>query len=303
MAGEELRATLHGRDAALGVVRASDIARLITGLEAAVAAAAYAAVGKARRYSTGRHRAAIEAASRLRFQTVEGDGSVVAVLRLPQLAEITPDTFDVEVDDLAGAAFDRLIASFTQPEDLVDTGIARALADLGHELGIGERHDELVLTSARTTKVGRLDASARERMRHLADGPLGQQADVLVGTLREADFDRRTARLLTATGETVTVDFPPELDDEIQEALRTQASFEGVVTFDPTTSTVKRVDLRHISTPEPLPFDTSAFWMQTSVSELAEAQGVQPVTFEAPFAEWTEQERADLAGALADLDA
>jgi hypothetical protein len=272
MAGEELRATLHGRDAALGVVRASDIARLITGLEAAVAAAAYAAVGKARRYSTGRHRAAIEAASRLRFQTVEA-GSVVAVLRLPQLAEITPDTFDVEVDDLAGAAFDRLIASFSQPADLVDTGIARALADLGHELGIGERHDELVLTSARTTKVGRLDASARERMRHLADGPLGQQSDVLVGTLREADFDRRTARLLTATGETVTVDFPAGLDDEIQEALRTQASFEGVVTFDPSTSTVKRVDLRRISTAEPLPFDTSAFEPQALSIKARPRQG------------------------------
>ena len=43
------------------------------------AAAAYAAVGRARKGSTGRHRAAIEAASRLRFQTVEA-GSVVEVL-------------------------------------------------------------------------------------------------------------------------------------------------------------------------------------------------------------------------------
>jgi hypothetical protein len=98
MAGDDFRATLHGPDASLGVVRARDVARLITGLESAVAAAAYATLGKPRRGSTGRHRAAIEAASRLRFQNVES-GSVVAVLRLPQLAEVDDGTFDVGIDD------------------------------------------------------------------------------------------------------------------------------------------------------------------------------------------------------------
>jgi hypothetical protein len=268
MAGEEFRATLRGSDASLGVVRASDIA----GLESAVAAAAYATLGKPRRGSTGRHRAAIEAASRLVFQDVE-PGSVVAVLRLPQLAEVTDATFDVEVDDLAGAAFDRLVASFTQPDDQVDAGIAKALADLGQELGIGDRHDELLLTSARTAAAGHLDASTKERMRRLADAPLGQQPDVVVGTLREADFDRRTARLHATTGETVAVEFPAELDNEIQEALRAQAAFEGIITFDPSTSTVKRVELRRISVPEPLPFDTSAFWVTAPIADLALAQG------------------------------
>ena len=64
MAGEEFRAKLQGNDATLGVVRARDVARLILGLESAVAAAAYATLGKPRKGSTGRHRAAIEAASR-----------------------------------------------------------------------------------------------------------------------------------------------------------------------------------------------------------------------------------------------
>jgi hypothetical protein len=302
MAGEEFRATLRGSEAALGVMRASDIARLIMGLESAVAAAAYAALGKPRRGSTGRHRAAVEAASRLHFQNVE-PGSVVAVLRLPRLAEVTDDTFDVEVDDLAGAALDRLVASFARPDDQVDTGIAKALADLGQELGIGERHHELLLTSPRSSVVGHLDASARERMRRLADAPLGRQPDVILGTLHEADFDRRTARLHAATGETVTVEFPAELDDEIQEALRAPAAFEGIISFDPATSIVRRVEVRRISTPEPLPFDTSAFWETTSVEDLAHDQGIEPATFEAPLARWSEQEVAEIASALADLDA
>jgi hypothetical protein len=284
------------------VVRASDVARLIIGLESAVAAAAYAALGTPRRGSTGRHRAAIEAASRLRFQSVE-PGSVVAVLRLPRLAEVTDDTFDVEVDDLAGAALDRLVASFAQPDDQVDTGIAKALADLGYELGIGERHDELLLSSDRYAAQGHLDASARERMRRLADAPLGRQPDVILGTLHEADFDRRTARLHAATGETVTVEFTADLDDQIQEALRAPAAFEGIVSFDPTTSLARRVEVRRISTPEPLPFDSSAFWVTTSVEDLAQEQGIEPATFDAPLGQWTEQEVADIASALADLDA
>jgi hypothetical protein len=302
MAGEVFRATLRGSEATLGVVRASDVARLIIGLESAVAAAAYAALGKPRRGSTGRHRAAIEAASRLHFQNVE-PGSVVAVLRLPQLAPVTDDTFAVEVDDLAGAAFDRLVASFTMPDDQVDAGIAKALADLGQDLGIGERHDELLLASPRSPVVGHLDASAKERMRRLADAPLGRQPDVIVGTLYEADFDRRTAHLHAATGETVTVEFPAELDDQIQDALRAQATFEGIISFDPATSIVRSVDLRRISTPEPLPFDTSAFWVTTAVDDLALQQGVETAMFEAPMAQWTEQEVADIASALADLDA
>jgi hypothetical protein len=255
MAGEEFRATLRGSTATLGEVRASDVARLITGLESAVAAAAYATLGKPRRAATGRHRAAVEAASRLRFQNVESDG-VVVVLRLPRLAPVTDATFDIEVDDLAGAAFDRLVASFSQPDDQVDTGIARALADLGQELGIGERHEELLLTSGRTAAAGRLDEGAKQRMRQLADAPLEHQPDALVGTLREADFDRGTARLHTATGETVTVDFAAELADDIQEALRGQAVFDGIIVFDPSTAIVKRVELRRISNPRQLPFDT-----------------------------------------------
>ena len=82
--------------------------------------------------------------------------------------------------------------------------------------------------------------------------------DLRAGEMLDASFDRRTARLHTVTGEAVIVDFPAELADEIQDALREPAAFEGVITFDPATTTVKRVELRRISIPETLPFDSSA---------------------------------------------
>lgn len=301
MAGEELRATLRGKTTALGTIRARDIARLIEGLEAALAAAAYATLRSPRRAATGRHTAAVEAASRLHFTDVR-PGSVVAVLSLPTLAEETPETLELGVDDLAGAAFDRLVAACYDPDDEVDRGIARALATLAEGLGIGDRHEELLVTSTRSDRDVRLDASVRTRMRRLADSPASRQPDVVIGSLREADFDRRTARLLTATGEAVLVDFSPDLDDQIQDALRSQAHFEGLVTFDAVTSTARRVEVRRISTPEALPFDTSAFWHPASVAELAQAQGVAPAALDGPLIEWTEEERAELARDLADLD-
>lgn len=302
VAGEELRATLRGHEAELGLVRARDVARVITGLESAMAAAAYVALGKPRRSVTGRHRAAIETSSRLTFRAV-APGSVVAVLGLPNTADTAEDVLDVGVDDLAGAAFDRLVASFAMPDDQVDQSIARTLAELGEALGIGERHDELILESTRSPQRARLDEAARVRMRRLADAVPTQQADVLVGSLREADFDRRTARLRATSGESIVVAFPPELADDVQQALRSQAQFEGLVTYDASTATARRVELRRISTPDALPFDAEEFWSAASVQELAEAQGVGPATLDRAAFAASVQELRDLAGALADLDA
>jgi len=180
VAEEELRAILRGNEARLGRVRAQDVARLITGLESAMAAAAYAAVGKSRRARTGWHRASIESSARLTLRDVQ-PGSVVAILGLPTLADSAEAALDIGVDDLAGAAFHRLIATFGLPDDEVDQGIARALAELCDNLGIGERHEELLIESSRRTRPARLDRSARARMRRLADAMPPQQPDVLAG--------------------------------------------------------------------------------------------------------------------------
>ena len=302
MAGEEVRATLRGDSARLGAVRARDVARLIVGVESALAASAYATLGRPRRGATGRHRSAVEAASRLSFQDVR-PGSVVAVLTLPTLAQEADDALALGVDDLAGAAFDRLVSSLHEPDERVEPGIARALAELAENLGIGDRHQELVLESSRVGRELRLDAASRARMRRLADAPPTQQSDVLVGSLREADFDKRTARLHTSSGEVVVVEFPPEMADRIQEALRGQARFQGLVSYDPMTATARRVEVRRISSPETLPFDPEDFWRTVPVAELATAQGVAPAALEAPFLVLSDTERADVAAALADLDA
>lgn len=300
VAAAEVRATLRGDEAVLGRVPARDVARMLTGLETALAAAAYAALRQPRRASTGRHRAAVAAVSRLTFSTVE-TGSVVTVLALPEQVGATDDTLPVDVDGLAGTAFDLLVRTLDEDDADVDAGVARALADLGDGLGIGDRYDELVVSSSRSGHTLHLERQARARLRRLAERPTTQQPDVLVGSLREADFDKQTARLRTATGETVVVTFPLALEDQVHEALRSHAHFEGVVTYDPITEVARRVHLREVSTTPPLAADGEDFWEPATVAELASTQGVGPASFDGPMIELTDDERRDLGEALVDL--
>lgn len=302
MAGEEIRATLSGGEAQLGEIRAADIARLLIGLEAAVAAAAYRALGTTRRGSTGRHIAPVEAASRLKFRAVE-QGSVAAVLALPDLTTPEPDMFDLDVDDLAGAAVDRLIGTSvgTDAQGL-DPGIARALAELTDQLDIGGRFDALTITSARTTTQLHLDAAARHHLHVVASADAFRDDGAVIGSLREADFDRRTARLRTPLGESVSVSFPAELDGEIQAALRQQTSLVGEATYDPVTSTVRHVSIRAVATQDILPTSEGDFWNPISVADLVAEQGVPAASFDEPWFDATEHESRELAEALAELD-
>lgn len=301
MAGDEVRALLEGDDARFGVLPARDVSRLIDGLEAALAAAAYATLGRPRRATTGRHPAPVEAASRLVLRDIK-KGSVDTVLALPDLVADDPDTLDVETDDLARGALARLLVALDRPDEEVDRDIARALDGLASSLRLGEKNRRLTVSSRQHTTSLHLDGASRSRVRRLLERPATREAGVLVGTLVEADFDAHTARLRTAPGETVAVRFDAALDDDVHGALRNRAQFSGSVTYDPLTSTARRVDLVEVSSEQPLPFDPGSFWSATSVEDLAREQSISPATFDAPLIALSGTERADLAAALAELD-
>jgi hypothetical protein len=237
-------------------------------------------------------------------------GSVVTVLGLPTLAEETPEALEVGVDDLAGAAFDQLVNAFNSPDADVDAGVAKALADLADDLGIGDRNTEVVIDSTRLARSGRksitLNDASRKRMRRIAQRSTlpSQEPNVLTGTLREADLDRRTARLRTPTGETVNVTFPAELEDQIHEAMRGLSTFKGVVTYNPITSLARSVDVAAISAPEALVLGGDDFWEAVpSVEELASEQGVEIPDLDGPALSTTPEERDELLAALAELSA
>ncbi|WP_204014366.1 hypothetical protein [Sphaerimonospora thailandensis] len=271
-----IRAILTGEKDQLGQIPAADVAKLILGLQQALAAAASTVVRQRRKGVTGRHPAAIEAASRLAFRGVE-PGSVQTLFALPDLgADADGDSFEFgDIPDLAQLAFDRLVRSFSSSDP--DPTLARAIAKLGDELNVGSGGRTLRLVSGNGMSSGILDHSVRVRMnRYIRKQPV-QRDDVLVGSLVEADFERHTARLQPAAGPPVQVTFPEEMADAVQECLRRITEFTGNVTFDPGSLVALKIELDRLSAADPLELEieSDSFWHHQTVDQLAREQGVR----------------------------
>ncbi|HVQ96228.1 MAG TPA: hypothetical protein VMU51_34740 [Mycobacteriales bacterium] len=301
-----IRAAIEGTEAEPGHIAAADVARLITGLERAIARAAYVALGRQRRAVAGRHNTAVERASRLRFVGVER-GSFVELLALPDASEPGDDELPITVEALGNAAFDQLLAALSgADENSLDRQLAAAVAQLADELGVGERTDRITIgyASVAVSRHAVIDSGVRASMHRVAQLPPPERSDVLVGRLVEADFERLTARLQPPAGKPVTVRFPDELADEIHEALRQVATLEGLVSYDPKTSVASSVRLRAISRSEQLALavgDLGTFWQHATFEDLQRSQGVTSLDVGDLYdADLDEEERAALYAALMD---
>jgi len=275
--GTVLRVRLTGADAELGRVAAGDVARLLLGVERAVARAAGQVLGRQVK-STGRRGRTIEEATRFRLLGID-EGSVVGILELPS-DETEEESFDVDVPSLGELALDAAFAT-AGGEETEHIDVADALVRLVDELGVGTRLDAVTLEDDRSIRPRRvvLDYTARERLHELVSTAPRTRDDSLIGVLVEADFERNTARLRTAGGRPVSVRFESDLADSIHEGLRLPAELVGEVSYEPTSLEARSVSLRRIVRSEQLTMglDAGDFWAVSSIGELAAAQGVKPV--------------------------
>lgn len=242
------------------------------------------------------------AASRLRFVGTEA-GSFVGLLALPDQEQVDCGVLDLEVEDLSRSAFDRLIAFIQRPGEDGDVQLAAAVAQLADELGIGERTDTLTLGEpdpARPSAV--VDLATRQLMRQLSQRPPSHRDDLVVGVLFEADFERHTARLRAPAGGTVSVTFLPEMDADIQQALRGEAQLEGRVGYDRSTGVATNIETRAVTRAEQLVIHVGdwSFGENLSVNELQQRQGVKGKVNLAELAadDLTEDERNAFVAAL-----
>lgn len=272
-----IRAELTGPGVELGLIPAADIAKLILGMQKALAAAAATVARQERKGVTGRYPQAIEAASRLRFVGVER-GSVASLFTLPEAESRGDADLGFEVQHLAEIAFAKLLESISAPEHQVDWGIARSVANLCEDLRIGERNTALRLGyDDRTSRAGMITGDVRSRMTSIARRPPTSQPDHVSGVLVEADFERNSARLQPTAGPPIAVSFSADKADEIQEALRGPADVIGEVTLDPVTHTASKVTARALFRAEQLAMEsgnTIPFWEHWTVADLAARQGI-----------------------------
>lgn len=277
MAGS-LTVRLEGADAALGRVRASDVANLIIGLERTVRKASGQVLRRPVK-ATGRREKVIEEASEFRLVALR-PGSVVLELELPELTA-DEEMLDVGVGGLAELGLNRAADVLEGITDETE-GLAAEWAKIGDSVGIGSRFDRLVVDfKTRDRKSGErrmvMDDPTRRRLHDVARAEATRhRVDALVGTLVEADFESRTAHLRTASNERIKVEFDDDSADAIQDALRQSAEFIGEVTYEPATNRVRSVRLRSITRTEQLSIGLGDddFWRSSSLAELIEEQGV-----------------------------
>jgi hypothetical protein len=279
VAGQLLRVILHGDDAALGRVRASDIATVITGVERAMARGCGHVLGR-RVKTTGRWGVLIEEAVDLRLVGFE-EGSLVHVFEIPSPIA-PPDSLQLggsSLGDLgAQIALSALGASAVDYPDVA--GVWLQVAD---DVGIGTRYDDLELIQqvGDGERTAILDRGRRQEIEEtLRDLPTFElRRDLVVGVLVEADFEAMTARLRTPSGDRVQVSFEPALSDDIQLALRHSASLVGEIRFSTDTATAVSVHVRSITAPQQLDFALAPprFAQHLSLRELSDRQ--QPPRF------------------------
>lgn len=299
----ELRVHLTGECAELGLVPASDVARLLLLVENATARAASVVLGKPK-LTTGRYREVIARAARFRLRAIES-GSVVPVLDLPRPAA-EPSSLEVETTTLTEDAVELLldVAEFKREPHPV---VARALVELADALRVGDRYEAVVFdrpTNGGPPRLVRVDGIARKHLRLYADhGPQPVRPDSVSGVLVEADFEKRTARLRTPTEPAVQVEFTEDLDDDIHAALRQPATLRGDVTYDPRTHVARSVTLSKVERGEQLVMglDPQDYWRERSFEELAAEQGAgRPVDPEELYdADASEDEKDAFMVALA----
>jgi hypothetical protein len=302
----ELRVELAGGEAKLGEVPAADVARLILGVERAMARAASVVVGRPKT-TTGRYDDVIERAVRLKLHAVM-EGSVVPVLEVPEFVPTGDSTLDVEATSLGDAALAQVLDA-ADPQKHPHPVVAKGLLELAEGLRVGERYDAITFDSkddGRRRRV-RVDGEVRARLRAYVDsGPLPPvRQDAVIGVLVEADFEKRTARLRTPTQPAVQVTFTDDLDDDIQAALRQQATLRGEIVFDPITRMARSVVLRLLDRGEQLVLglDAEEFWRERSFEGLAREQGAgEPVDAGSLYdAEASDEERDAFMAVLAEL--
>lgn len=234
---------------------------------------------------------------------------MVPVLELPEVHATHGETLDIDVATLGEAAVGVLLDA-VQGDAEPHPVVAKALLALADGMHVGDRY-ETVAFDARIRNQPRrqacVDGAVRAHLREYVDLGMGatSRPDAIAGTLVEADFEKRTARLHTPTQPSVQVDFPEDLDDDIYAALRHATTLHGEVAFDPATNTAKAVAVTAIEPGTQLLLSSGAeeYWAERSFEDLARQQGTgRPLDPETLYdADATDAERDAFMAAVADL--
>ncbi len=252
---------------------ADDVATFIHHVVRVVARAAGHAVGREVK-STGRHESIVEAAARVRIQSIRSGSVAVSILPAPHHDFPLGDNLGLDAETVSALALGIAVrAAAEEAETYPD--VARAWSDLGHEVGIGARYERVTINPPQGSSVV-IDKNNLKRLTEIADARLrSQSTDTVRGVLYEANFETSTAKLRTSRHELVEVRFAVDVADQIKDALRNPTTLVGEVTFDSKENRAISVEVRQVERPYQLGLED--FWTTPTVADLLTTQGVEPI--------------------------
>jgi hypothetical protein len=218
--------------------------------------------------------------------TAVGKGSTTLSFRLakPQQALPLPEmvTFGASVvADLASA-----IRAFGSPKadslQRIDAGLLDSFKKLGETFdnrGITQIKLSVPRRDGHPKIVAVFNRSVRERVLRRIKVPTEEPLTV-EGTLEMADFKElgKVCRVHPPVGQPVQCVFEPEKEDEVYQALRRPVRLGGKARINPNTGRVEELQIEHIEILERLMMGASGFFAGRTLEQLAQAQGVPPLT-------------------------
>ncbi len=165
----------------------------------------------------------------------------------------------------------------------VDAGVLNSLQDLGDVL---ERKTVTRITlnvpgydgKPRTTRAV-FNAAVRERIAARARVPSHRELTI-EGKLEMADFKEtgKLCRVHPPIGQPLQCSFEPDLEDQVYGALRRPVRLTGTARLNPNTNRPEELKVERIEILDELLIGAKDFFTSRTLEQLAEAQGVHPLT-------------------------
>ena len=283
-----IRATFEGPDIGPGWVPVPDLLAVLDGLQNAVTIVMEDLWG--RTHTRGRVPADIQGPATLRLGDVR-IGSFAATLQLER-----PPSDQREMFDMQPRAIDRLMGGIEahaggRPSDLPAEALRHVAAVAAR---IRRSTDSLVLeggTSLRRVVLSAATVADPE----LPALPIGPRKVRLSGRLLEIDYRDRSAEVWDPLGHMTRFRFTEDQRLEVDAARQRQVTVEGVVDVGPS-GRPGPVSLQAVTA---VRVDES-LWHATSLTQMAEQQGVQPIADPAALSAsfWQEDDEDDFLAAL-----
>ena len=161
-----------------------------------------------------------------------------------------------------------------------EAGLLDSLSEMGEVLNKDVTKIEWIVPgNGRRSVKAVFDKRVRDRVLERIKAP-STRTETVEGVLEMADFKEQDhrCRIHPLIGQPIVCTFTPEQEQEVQDALRKPVSITGKATINPNNGKVESIAIKSLSVTEQLLIGAKEFHSGRSLQQLAEAQGVEPLT-------------------------